>query len=276
MGVQTRFVLWAASEKSARAAADAAFSRVEDLEQIMSDYRPDSELMRLCSRAGGPAVAVSGDLFRVLSRSQELARRSGGAFDVTVGPSVALWRQARTARALPSSDALDGARRLVGWRNVTLDAKARSVRLALPGMKLDLGGIAKGFACDAALSVLRSRGIRSALVEMGGDIAVSGPPPGEKGWKIDITGRDQPFTLRDCGVSTSGDLYQFVEIGGVRYSHVVDPRAGLGLTSRIEVTVVAPDATTSDSLATAISVLGEKRGPSLAGKGVQVFVRSAP
>ncbi len=275
MGVQTRIVLWARSEAAAQGAAAAAFRRVDDLEQIMSDYRAHSELMQLCARAGGPPERVSRELFEVLSRSQDLSRRSLGAFDVTVGPSVALWRAARKTGEFPSHTALARARAVSGWRRVTLDRYERSVRLGVPGMKLDLGGIAKGCACDAALSALKKKGIRSALVEMGGDIAVSAAPPGEKGWKIEIPG-GEALVLTNCGVSTSGDLYQYVEFGGKRYSHIVDPRTGLGLTSRIEVTVIAADATTSDSLATAISVLGEKDGRALVSDtSIRLFIRTA-
>src|SRR5204863_5231810 len=143
----------------------AAFERIAALDTIMSDYRRDSELMRLCARAGGPPVRVSPDLFLVLRRAQEVAERSGGAFDVTVGPLVALWRQARKTGILPDPAAIERARALVGWQKVQLDAGTSTVRLAARGMKLDLGGIAKGYAGDEAQAVLKKHGIRRALVE---------------------------------------------------------------------------------------------------------------
>ena len=268
MGVDVRIVVWAPGQPAAETAVADAFERIAALDTIMSDYRPASELMRLCAKAGGPPVPVSRDLYVVLGRAQEVARRSGGAFDVTCGPIVALWRKARRTHILPAAADIARARRLVGWRWLRLDPKRRTARLLMRGMKLDLGGIAKGYAGDCAQEVLRKHGITRALVEAGGDIVVSGPPPGEPGWRIavanagDSTG-PKLMTFSDCAVSTSGDTEQSVEIGGRRWSHIVDPRTGMALTDRIQVTIVARDGLTSDSLSTAVSVLGRERGPTL-------------
>jgi thiamine biosynthesis lipoprotein len=263
MGTQFQFIVYAADEKTARAASKAAFARVADLDGIMSDYKPTSELMRLCEKAGGDPVKVSDELFFVLSRGQQVSKLSDGAFDVTVGPVVRLWRLARRTKQLPDPDDLKKALELVGYKNVKLDAKERTVQLLKPGMRLDLGGIAKGYAADEALAVLKKHGIDRALVAAGGDIAVSGPPPDKDGWTIGI----QPLApeevksprhliLKNSGVSTSGDAEQFVEIDGKRYSHIVDPRTGIGLPGHRSVTVVAPNAITSDSLTKVASVLG--------------------
>src|SRR5262249_5151459 len=150
---------------------------------------------------------------------------------------------------------------------VRLDEKHRTAQLLRPGMKLDLGGIAKGYAADEALKVLKRLGVDRALVAAGGDIAVSGPPPGADGWAVAIAPPGDPgpppehrVLFRDAAASTSGDAEQFVEIGGTRYSHIVDPRTGLGLTDRLNVTVVASDGTTADSLTKVVSVLGPERG----------------
>lgn len=279
MGVRARIVVYAADEDKARNACACAFQRIADLEDVMSDYRPASELMRVCARAGGEPVKVSGDLLRVLRLSQHLARRSDGAFDVTIGPVVRLWRSARRKGALPGHEELLAARELVGRRKLLVDTRRGTVRLETPGMLLDLGGIAKGYTCDEAQRVLKRHGVVSALVEMGGDIAVSGPPPGKPGWDVEIANAPDPskrlVTLSNAGISSSGDAEQFVEIGGVRYSHIVDPRTGIGLTDRIAVTVVARDCATSDGLSTAISVLGEERGRALLNtfRGASAFVR---
>ncbi|MGC8667091.1 MAG: FAD:protein FMN transferase [Chthonomonadales bacterium] len=281
MGVQVRILLYAPDEAAADRAAAAAFRRFEELDQIMSDYRPSSELMRLCAASGGPPIRVSEDLFRILRASVELSRLTGGGFDVTVGPEVALWRRARMMHVLPDAQQIASARKLVGWQNIILDDARKTVRLALPGMKLDLGGIAKGYADDAALVELKRCGIRSALVEAGGDIALGDPPPGEAGWRIAIPnaarkGSPPELVLHNCGISTSGDTEQYLEIGGKRYSHIVDPHTGMGLTDRIEVTVIAPNATTSDGLSTAISVIGEERGRSLARRyHASIYVKHA-
>ena len=281
MGSRVQITLYAPDEASAKRGAMAAFARVAELDGIMSDYRPTSELMRLCQRAGGGPVPVGEDLFLVLSRAQEVSRRSGGAFDVTVGPVVKLWRRARKSFVLPDPDDLAKARALVGWEMVMLDPKARTVALQKPGMQLDLGGIAKGYAADAALKVLKEQGLTRALVALSGDVAAGGPPPGEDGWKVGIAalegGRPSRFVLlKDGAVSTAGDAEQYVEIGGVRYSHIVDPKTGIGLVGRVSVTVVARDGMTADSLDTAACVLGPERGLKLVAQtpGAEVlFVR---
>jgi thiamine biosynthesis lipoprotein len=280
MGTRFEVIVYARDPARARRAAQDAFTRVAALNAIMSDYDKASELMRLCAKAGGLAVKVSEDLFVVLQRAEDVARRSGGAFDVTVGPVVRLWRRARKTQRLPDPDKLAAARALVGYRNVVLDARARSVRLLKPGMQLDLGGIAKGYAADQALAVLKKHGLPRALVAAGGDIAVGDPPPGKVGWTIAIAPlpgeKPRQLLLANSAVSTSGDAEQFMEIDGKRYSHIVDPRTGIGLVGRMSATVVAPTGVQADSLTKVVAVLGPERGFSIirAEKGVSGrFVR---
>lgn len=257
MGVRVSLTLHARSEAQAEQAAKAAFARFAELEQIMSDYRPDSELMKLCDQAGKGPVKVSSDLWRVLARGQEIARLSGGAFDMTCGPVVRLWREARKTRQLPPASQLKEALGQVGFRKLNLNARERTAELLVPGMKLDLGGIAKGDACDQAMLVLKRHGIHRAKVEAGGDVVVSAPPPGKTAWAIAILGRDgEPLMLKECAISTSGDAYQYVEVEGKRYSHICDPRTGMGLTTRIQATVIAKDGLTSDPLTKGICVSG--------------------
>ncbi len=271
MGTAFSIVLYTDDEATARRASRAAFDRIAQLDRTLTDYDPASELMRLADRAGGPPVAVSRDLYDVLDRSRDLSERSGGAFDVTVAPVVRLWRRARREKKLPAPDLLAKARALVGSDAILLDPRARTVRLARAGMKLDVGGIAKGYASGEAIAVLRREGVASALVAGSGDIVVSGPPPGREGWTIAVAPLrpeiDAPsgraILLKDAAVSTSGDAEQFVEIDGVRYSHVLDPRTGLGLTERRSVTVIAPDGATADGLDTAACVLGPEQGLAL-------------
>jgi thiamine biosynthesis lipoprotein len=267
MGTRFKIIVYAQDEAAAKSAVKAAFQRIADLDAIMSDYRSNSELMRLCQKAGSDQVPVSDDLFRVLERSQEVAQLSDGAFDVTVGPIVRLWRQARRSHEMPDPKELDRARELVGYQNVRLDAKNRTVQLLKPGMRLDLGGIGKGYAADAALKTLKEHGVSQALVAAGGDIAVSGPPPGTDGWTIGIAPLLDPdakpnryLILHDAAVSTSGDSEQYLEINGKRYSHIVDPRTGIGLVDRMSVTVVAPHGLIADPMTKVVSVLGPERG----------------
>jgi thiamine biosynthesis lipoprotein len=280
MGVDARLVVYAKDQQTAEEACAAAFARVAELDSIMSDYRVNSELNKLGAASGGPAARVSPELFTVLRRAQEVSRRSDGAFDVTAGPLIRLWRKARRDRVLPSRAEIARARRLVGWQKLRLDARARTVRLTTPGMQLDLGGIAKGYAADEAQRVLKRHGITRALAQLGGDIVVSGPPPDAAGWKVRSpnAGDDQgpvDLIVSNRAVSTSGDTEQFAVIGGKRYSHVVDPRTGRALTHRVQVTVLAPDGFTSDPLSTALSILSPSARQRLLRPypGVQSYVR---
>ncbi len=270
MGTLFQITLYAATEAAARSAARAAFARVAALDDIMSDYQADSELMRLCEAPVGHPVRVSADLFAVLEQAQHFSALTDGAFDVTVGPFVRLWRFARKKRTLPTPVEMAAAAASVGYKKLRLDRRHHTAELLVPNMRLDLGGIAKGYAADQALAVLKGRGLARALVAASGDIAVGDPPPGRRGWKVAITGLNSPtlgkagrVLLRNAGISTSGDAEQFIEIGGTRYSHIVDPATGLGLTQRIQVTIIAPCATTTDALATGVSVLGAERGLAL-------------
>ena len=213
---------------------------------------------------------MSAELFDVLEQAQKFSALSDGAFDVTVGPLVRLWRFTRKKKTLPTPAEVHEAASSVGYEKLRLDRKARTVTLLAPNMRLDLGGIAKGYAADQALAILKGRGCARALVAASGDIAVGDPPPGQRGWRVSIASMDartnettSSVLLRDAGISTSGDTEQFAEIDGVRYSHIVNPRTGVGLTNRIQVTIIAPNATTTDALATGVSVLGPVRGLAL-------------
>ncbi|MCS7064875.1 MAG: FAD:protein FMN transferase [Fimbriimonadales bacterium] len=263
MGVEARMVVYANEETHALHACRAAYHRLSELEAKMSDYRPDSELMLLCQQAVGRWVRVSCELFYVLWRAQKLASQTDGAFDITVGPLVQLWREARRTGRLPDEATLQEARARTGWRKLELSLRRRAARLAIPQMRLDLGGIAKGYACDEALRTLKRFGIRRALVQMGGDLAVGDPPPDQKGWRIEIPFPDGSAQtsprleiLQRCALSVSGSTEQYVEIEGKRYAHIIDPRTGLGLTRLTLAIVKAPDGITADSLATTACMLG--------------------
>ena len=271
MGTTARVVVFASTESDARAASDQAFARITELDARLSDYRPDSELSRLTRGPIGQPIAVSDDLMAVLAAAQELAAQSAGAFDITVGPLSKLWRRARRQIELPSAAELAAARAVTGFRLVTLDAAARTVTVHKAGMLLDAGGIAKGYAADEALKVLRARGLACALVALGGDIAVGDGPPRTSGWQVALAGLNpdsaapsSPLVIANAAVSTSGDAEQWVEIGGQRYSHIVNPITGLGITGRRTVSVLARDAMTSDMLATALSVMDPDDGLALA------------
>ena len=272
MGVTWRVSLFAADAAEATACVTAALDEVSRLEGILSDYQSASELCQL-SRAAPTAqpIPVGADLWQVLVQAVALRDRSGGAFDPTVGPLTTLWRQARRSGRLPTAGKLAAARQAVGPETLSLAESQQAVSLLRPDMRLDLGGIGMGYAIDRALAVLRERGITVAMVDASGDIGVIGCPPGSIGWRIELDplgrrgGQESAnaptvLTLVDAAITTSGDAFQAVSIDGVRYSHIVDPRTGLGVVGPTGVTVIAPTGTQADALATTLSVLGPQEG----------------
>jgi thiamine biosynthesis lipoprotein len=265
MGTLIHITVHARNQQTAAIAFRAAFGRIHQLDEILSDYKPDSELNTICRTAVGQSIKVSEDLFRVLAASQQIAVESGGAFDVTLGPVIRLWRTARSQHQLPTPESLQQAGIRCGYRKLHLNDKDRSVLLDEAGMQLDLGGIAKGYAADEALAVIKAHGIHSALVAASGDLAFSDAPPGTRGWKIGLPS-SEVLELSDAAVSTSGDTEQHLETTGKRYSHVIDPVTNMGVTSGIVVTVVARRCIESDALSTAISVLGPEQGDNLLSK----------
>lgn len=268
MGVQTQIILHAEAREEARDAAAAAFAEIARLEQLMSDYRPSSQLSAI-NAAAGASVPADSSMIEILESASEVSRLTEGAFDATVGPAVLLWRESRRSGAPSSAAVVAEAVSLVDWRGVQVSREAGTVRLARRGMKLDLGGIAKGFAAEKALETLRARGMASALVALSGDVAVGDPPPGKGGWRVAIANERSGTILgtvmvANVCVSTSGDSEQFVEIAGVRYAHIADPRTAMGVVGGVPVTVIAPRGADADSIATGAFVLGSARTRTLA------------
>ena len=274
MAVPIRIVLYAEDAMTAKKAADAALARFHDLNQRLSDYDEKSEIRRFCDGAGpGEFVRVSDDLWNCVRLAIHHAEISGGAFDPTVGQVVQLWRTARKLHRLPAENRIRDVLDTVGWQNILFDEERQAIAISAHGAKrhvrLDLGGIAKGYAIDEALKTMRFFGVTRVLLDAGGDLGLGDPPPGKEGWTIAVTPLkkgEKPtnfWTLKNCGVANSGDMYQFVEIDGKRYSHIVDPKTGLGLTNRLTVSVIAPTAADADALASAVSVLGPEKGLAL-------------
>lgn len=267
MGTVFTLTFYAPDSTAALAAAQAASTRIQELNDLLTDYDPGSELMRLSRSPTNQPIPVHADLFPILQAAQHLARISDGAFDVTVGPYVRQWRRARRNGQLPTPENLARAGQAVGWQKLALDPRHQTATLLAPNLQLDLGGIAKGWAADAALETLRQHGCPRAMVAASGDIAVGDPPPGAPGWRVGLglpgaadTRTARELMLANAAVSTSGDTEQFLELDGVRYSHIVDPRTGLGVTNRLQVSVVARRAAQTDPLATVVCVLGEAAG----------------
>jgi len=263
MGTLFRLVFYVPDGIDAELAARTAFRRIEELENILSSHREDSELRRVSEAAFQSPQVLSSDLYSALDMSLRFARLTDGAFDLTVRPLMHLWRRAGSDGKFPDQLELSQVRRRVGYRHVLLNSRTRSLRFEVSGVEIDLGGVGKGYAADEALKVLRRHQIVSALVDAGGDIRLGLPPPGAGGWIVELAegdGDTRKIRLQNCAIAGSGDAFQFVEIEGVRYSHIVDPRTGFGLRGRRSATVIAPEAVTADALATALTVLGPEKG----------------
>lgn len=262
MGSPFRLVFYTISDSLANSAAGQVFGRIEKLNEILSDYRDGSEINRLSAQSGsGKWIAVSDDLFEVIRISRKLGKKTAGAFDITIGPVVQLWRRAMRRNRFPEEKEIAKARQAVGYRNIRLRPGKHTVRLTHPHMRLDVGGIGKGYAADEAVALFKKLGITSVLVDAGGDLTLAESPPGKEGWEVEVTsGTQSDSTIRlllsNVGIATSGATYRYLEHNGVRYSHIVNPATGVGLRHHVRTTVIAPNGTLADALATAFSVEG--------------------
>lgn len=268
MGSPFTLIFYSADENLANRAQKLAFERIAQLDKVLSDYDLESEASRLCASAPhSTPQPASKELFDALSLSAKFHEASGGAFDVTVGPLTKLWRRARRQKTLPPADQLEEALGLVGMEQVRLDDQNRTVQIARSGVRLDFGGIGQGIAADEVVKIVSEMGITRCLVNASGDVVALDPPPGEKGWKVALVGlqpKDEPpreyLLLRNAAVTTSGDAFQWVEIDGKRYSHIVDSKTGLGVQRRCSATVIAPTGAAADAWATALTVLPTEEG----------------
>ncbi len=266
MGTMFRVVVYASDSASARVATQKAFSRLDELNLTLSDYREDSEVNTLCRTAGSDQyIKVSVDLWNILQESVKAAKLSEGNFDVTIGPLTQLWRRMKRQKQLPTPTQISEAKTKIGIEKIFFNKANQSVMLKTKGMRLDFGGIGKGFAEDEMLKVLKENGIKSALIEAGGNIVVSNSPTDlPKGWEIIIN--QEKYYLKNCGVSTSGDAYQFVEIEGKKYAHILDPKTGIGYAEPHQVSIIAKNGTISDWLSTALYLMPTESGQKLAKK----------
>jgi len=266
MGTMFRVVVYASDSASARVATQKAFSRLDELNLTLSDYREDSEVNTLCRTAGSDQyIKVSVDLWNILQESVKAAKLSEGNFDVTIGPLTQLWRRMKRQKQLPTPTQISEAKTKIGIEKIFFNKTNQSVMLKTKGMRLDFGGIGKGFAEDEMMKVLKENGIKSALIEAGGNIVVSNSPTDSpKGWEIIIN--QEKYYLKNCGVSTSGDAYQFVEIEGKKYAHILDPKTGIGYAEPHQVSIIAKNGTISDWLSTALYLMPTESGQKLAKK----------
>jgi len=272
MGTFARVVVIAKDSNSAGKCIESALAQINKVDDLMSDYKDNSEISILNRDGFKRAVELSQSTYEVLQRSAEFSKLTDGAFDVTVGPLVELFRKAKEEHILPSQDEIDNAKSRVGFEKLKFDDINRTVRFTVEGMMLDLGGIAKGYAVDKALEVMQAHGAVGGMVDLGGDIRCFGAPlEGRDYWVIglqnpnvgsDSIGREVLLKLKmtNGAVATSGDYQQFVIIEGKRYSHIIDRRTGTSKEDLSSVTIISDNATNADALATAVSVMGSEEG----------------
>lgn len=263
MGTAIGVLLWCEERAAGEAAIGAVMAEMHRIDAAMSPYKPDSELSRINREAARDAVPVSAELFSLIERSLHFSRLSGGAFDITYAAVGHLYDYRRGV--VPSDDEVARARAAVGYRGLLLDAQARTVRFASDGMRIDLGGFAKGYAVELGAAALRRFGIAHGIVSAGGDSRLVGDRRGRP-WTIGVRdprrqdGVAAVLPLEDVAVSTSGDYERYCEIDGVRHHHLIDPRSGRSPSSVRGVTVVAGDGLTSEALSKTVFVLGAQEG----------------
>ena len=271
MGSPFSITIYTIDSANAAPVAASAFTLADSINTVLSDYIDSSEINHLSASSGkGEYIQVSSILYQIIQTAQQASVLSNGAFDISTAPIVQLWRKARVTKIFPDKDSITAALKKTGYQYIHPDSVHQSIWLEKPGMQLDVGGIGKGFTAQAVLDFISAKGFNSVMVNAGGNIAVSQSPAHQKGWLIGISEPEQTtvllprlLSLQNMTVSTSGDVYQNVEINGKKYSHIVNPKTGIGLTNSKTVTVLAKDATTADWLSTACSVLSTKKAMQL-------------
>lgn len=268
MNTFVQIKIYDTNELQAKAAMEAAFSEVEKLDNLLSKFKPGSEVSKINKNAANNPVKVSAATFEVIKKSIDFSKETQGAFDITVGPLMKLWGFVDKKPHLPSKEEITKALKYVGYQGVELSEKNNTVEFKVQGMEIDLGGIAKGYAVDRALEVLKVNKIKTALVDIGGNLGFVGTPT--RGyWAVGIRDPKNPDKISKAlkvvkgGVATSGNYENYLEINGKKFSHIIDPRTGypvdVNYSGQISVTVGAPTATQADVFSTAAFVLGEER-----------------
>jgi thiamine biosynthesis lipoprotein len=266
MGTAIVVELWCEQRAAGEAAITAVMDEMHRIDRAMSPYKADSELSRINHGAGAGPVPVSAEMARLIVRAAEFSALSGGAFDITYAAVGHLYDYRNRIR--PSDDELARAREAVGWRHLVLDSQAGTVRFARPGMRIDLGGFAKGHAVDNAAAMLRRRGIAHAMVSAGGDSRVIGDRRGRP-WTIGVRDPRRPgelvamLPLEDVSISTSGDYERYFDAEGTRFHHLIDPATGKSPREIQSVTILADDGLTCEALSKIVFVLGVERGMAL-------------
>lgn len=258
MGTSFRIVLYSSDSLMAHKSASASFSRLDDLNAVFSDYDLESEVNGLHAKYE-PLVwtEISEDLYRVVKYAFEVSEKSNGAFDVSIGPLSKLWRKAIRHQKLPSAEEIIRAKEKVNYHSINISNVSTHIQYDNPNIRMDFGGIAKGYALDQMAEVLYRNGIVAFLIDGGGDILTGASPPQKGGWEIELPSGEL-IVISNKAIATSGDTYKYLVNRGKKYSHLIDPRTGYGIENSPVVTVLADTAMKADSWASAISVMKDK------------------
>lgn len=264
MGTTWKIIIYTTDQPAADRAFATCWARVDELNQVFSDYEASSESTTLSYASGSDHWSgVSEDMWEVLTFSDRLSQLTDGAFDVTIGPLSKLWRRAIRHQEYPQQKYLANARSSVGYALIDYNIDHQKVKLQKSDMQLDFGGVAKGYAVDEVYKILERLGIKHMLIDGGGDMRASKGKPDGDGWLVRLGERQHALFLSDQSIATSGDRFKHLSIDGKRYAHIVNPHARTGVENMENVTVIAPDCKTADALASAISVVGQKKGREL-------------
>jgi thiamine biosynthesis lipoprotein len=268
MGTLVSITTVAPSQEIAQASIEAGFREIKRLEQLFSTWIPTSELSQVNAAAGREPVVVGPETLELVSRSLEMARLTEGGFNIAVGPAVEAWSVTERER-IPTREELQALRLLVDWTMINIDSQASTIFLPKPGMRIDVGGIGKGYAADRAVDVMRKMGAMGGVVALSGDIKTFGDLPGMQGFPVGIRHPRQEgaliatVDLKNEAISTAGDYERYFEREGVRYHHILDPKSLQPARQCQSVTVIAAEGTVADGLDTGIFVLGPEKGMAL-------------
>jgi thiamine biosynthesis lipoprotein len=284
MGTAVTFVAWTADDAATHTAFVEAFAELKRIERLMTDWErpgePRSDIVRVNAAAGqAAAVTVSAETLAVVKLSLDVAKRSGGAFDISYAVMRGIWKfDDDLEPKLPDKKTLAERRKLINWRDIVVDDKAGTIRLKRAGMRIGLGGIAKGYAVDRCAAVLRKHGLTDFIVQAGGDLYAAGSKSGTP-WGVGIqdprSTHGEVFAqapIRDHAFSTAGDYERGFVLEGRRYHHIIDPATGYPATASRSVTVFAPTALLADALDDAVFIIGPERGLALAASFADVGV----
>ncbi|MEM1325725.1 MAG: FAD:protein FMN transferase [Bacteroidota bacterium] len=263
IGTQVQLIFYAPDSLIANQLATQAFARIDSLNLVFSDYLPNSEISQLSATAGqDTCVRLSDEIWEVLHFSQQVSRQTNGHFDATIGSLSKLWRKMFYKQEFIGGVKLKHNKNLVNYNWLQLDKNEQCACLKKKGMRLDAGGLAKGYIVDEVFELFEAAGITQLLIDAGGDIRVGDSPPDSEGWKIErLFGIS---TLTNVAVATSGDTYRYLEWKGKRYSHIINPKTGYGVQNAPKVSVTATTAMCADAYASAFSVLAERKSRRLA------------